>query len=551
MLRVIQMSLGFGVGLLIMLWAWSLPVHWRDLDVALLPHLSNKGDSLQETERRALLDGNSAIWRWSRHVQQVGEGASQMPEHVARLEWQLTWEQQLAVDSSFWYQTYPSDMLMEDRVRSLALNTWPTESVDLVERVRSLQELRGLQLFPPPTSHAARPWLASLELLVWLSQNQGLTSMMEQQISLTIAGTAAEDDQLRGEAIRRMEGFLISLLSLGRRYHWDELPVISRSMSQMEDAAGLAQMVAQFPEDRAGIGLSIYYLGRVHPLLTYRNLYPETWRDDLRVVLEYGRYPVRQMVLHELALYKGFLGEWSQWGRERTFLANRPAANAIVEQPLYWQRVKVGALFVAALFISLGLAAFGRLRPMVRRQRIPWWNPLLLVRQLAITLVIGGILLWLCEPGILRTPQKDHLLQQASLQFQFPSDSVLTEENHMIPEFDALTLFMLGLFFSLQFLIYIIGLLKIAQIRRLQLEPSIKLELLDNEENLFDCGLYLGIGGTVVALVLLAMHILQPSLVAAYSSTLFGILFVSLLKVYHVRPFRRQLLLNRENIVAL
>jgi hypothetical protein len=33
---------------------------------------------------------------------------------------------------------------------------------------------------------------------------------------------------------------------------------------------------------------------------------------------------------------------------------------------------------------------------------------------------------------------------------------------------------------------------------------------------------------------------------AAYSSTLFGIIFVAILKICHVRPFRRRLILETE-----
>jgi hypothetical protein len=35
----------------------------------------------------------------------------------------------------------------------------------------------------------------------------------------------------------------------------------------------------------------------------------------------------------------------------------------------------------------------------------------------------------------------------------------------------------------------------------------------------------------------------------AYASTLFGILFVSILKIFHVRPYRRVLLMESANAV--
>ena len=85
-----------------------------------------------------------------------------------------------------------------------------------------------------------------------------------------------------------------------------------------------------------------------------------------------------------------------------------------------------------------------------------------------------------------------------------------------------------------------------AEIRRQQVPSRIKLKLLENEENMFDSGLYIGLGGTVASLVFLAMGILKPSLMAAYASTLFGIIFVAILKIVHLRPFRRRLIIDAE-----
>jgi hypothetical protein len=42
------------------------------------------------------------------------------------------------------------------------------------------------------------------------------------------------------------------------------------------------------------------------------------------------------------------------------------------------------------------------------------------------------------------------------------------------------------------------------------------------------------------------MGVIKPSLMAAYSSTSFGIIFVSIFKIFHLRPVRRHLLLEAE-----
>ncbi|HSU57536.1 MAG TPA: hypothetical protein VLT36_26075, partial [Candidatus Dormibacteraeota bacterium] len=104
----------------------------------------------------------------------------------------------------------------------------------------------------------------------------------------------------------------------------------------------------------------------------------------------------------------------------------------------------------------------------------------------------------------------------------------------------------LGLFFVLQGLLYVGCLVKLAEIRRQRVPAKIKLRLLDNEDHLFDAGLYLGFVGTIISLILFSLNIVTPSLMAAYSSTSFGIIFVSIFKIFNLRPARRRILLEAE-----
>jgi len=111
---------------------------------------------------------------------------------------------------------------------------------------------------------------------------------------------------------------------------------------------------------------------------------------------------------------------------------------------------------------------------------------------------------------------------------------------------NQLSLLTLLLFFVLQGLLYTACLVKLAEIRRQDVPARIKLKLLENEDHLFDAGLYLGFAGTIISLILVSLGVIQPSLMAAYSSTSFGILFVVVFKIFHLRPLRRTLLLIAE-----
>jgi hypothetical protein len=103
------------------------------------------------------------------------------------------------------------------------------------------------------------------------------------------------------------------------------------------------------------------------------------------------------------------------------------------------------------------------------------------------------------------------------------------------------------LFFVLQGLLYVASLVKLAEIRRQRVGPRIKLRLLENEDHLFDAGLYLGFLGTIIAFIISSVSAQHHfDLMVAYSSTSFGILFVSVFKIFNLRPVRRKLLLEAE-----
>jgi hypothetical protein len=105
----------------------------------------------------------------------------------------------------------------------------------------------------------------------------------------------------------------------------------------------------------------------------------------------------------------------------------------------------------------------------------------------------------------------------------------------------------MALFFVLQGLLYLSSIVKLAEIRRQRVGSRVKLRLLENEDHLFDAGLYLGFLGTIIAFILSSVSQKHSfDLMVAYSSTSFGILFVSVFKIFHLRPTRRKLVMESE-----
>ena len=109
---------------------------------------------------------------------------------------------------------------------------------------------------------------------------------------------------------------------------------------------------------------------------------------------------------------------------------------------------------------------------------------------------------------------------------------------------DTSTILSVALFAALQVIVYAICLTKIREINAQRCAPQLKLRLMENEENLFDGGLYVGIAGTALALVLQVLGFIEANLLAAYSSNLFGITCVALVKIRHVRPYKHDLILE-------
>ena len=266
---------------------------------------------------------------------------------------------------------------------------------------------------------------------------------------------------------------------------------------------------------------------------------------DLRASLRYGAGGLKELLRRKLPVCQGGGGAWlSQY--EPLSALRRAALEYCWLMPAFAVAVKWACYLAGGFFLA---AAFHR----SRRPATALEQPLVVpgvpaAREFLFALGFLAALLLVTEP----------LLAQPSQRVEFPFRLRLPTSGGMISAGTTLTnaslmnqvnqpsLLTLLLFFVLQALIYTTCLVKLAEIRRQKVPPRMKLRLLENEEHLFDAGLYLGFVGTIISLILVTLGVIQPSLMAAYSSTSFGIIFVSILKIFHVRPLRRSLILESE-----
>jgi hypothetical protein len=268
----------------------------------------------------------------------------------------------------------------------------------------------------------------------------------------------------------------------------------------------------------------------------YLSTFPETGLRDIQFALQHGRGAVELLVKQQQRVYyagvrKQVVG-YDPFGAFFYGMIPTAAASHLVALVLKYLFLVLGALLVARGigFITSALGhQFG-----VR-----------FAADSVLAVALAFVLALVIEPFI-GVPSQSHPFP---IRLQMPTlasaATVAKMQTITKPYMNQLNLTSLVTFFVIQALIYIWCLTKLAEIRRQPVAPRMKLKLLENEDQLFDAGLYVGFVGSVISLILMSVGVGKISMMA-YASTSFGIIFVSVLKIFHVRPLRRRLILESE-----
>jgi hypothetical protein len=222
------------------------------------------------------------------------------------------------------------------------------------------------------------------------------------------------------------------------------------------------------------------------------------------------------------------------------------AAALVLEHPRLMLAVKYAGYILGLYLLLRGLDLW-----IVSPAGGPSTGPHQHVRAGVLAVVMSALLIVATEPFLLKAaPSSEYrvrllipMLAASATRTEPPQSS-----NPVIME--TSTLVSIGVFAALQVAMYMACLRKIREIETQDAPPLLKLRLMENEENLFDSGLYVGMMGTAAALVLQVIGVIEPNLLAAYSSNLFGIICVALVKIRHVRGFKRRLILEGQRPVA-
>jgi hypothetical protein len=392
------------------------------------------------------------------------------------------------------------------------------------QELLKLRALTNTVVFPPSPSASGQAIDAAIAICGTLADEHDLSASLSGSI-LNFASQAN-----RGASTQPIEDVLLDVMSLGQRFSRGQLIAFVKPVNDTTTLHLLATDVRNFETQLPALFSAEQISGNPSAVAKFLGTWTQTGIADLKTAVRFGEGSVNELLNRN----------------QRICVSKFPALF-----PGLCLRAPELALALKWFFYVCGGFLFALTLHFARR--VPRLEQPLQVRgfhfarEFLFSLGFLLVVLLVSEPFLAQESQKTEVRFQLRLPtaggvvpFAPGGNSIKSFMNHEV-------LLTMLLFFVLQVLLYVACVLKLAEIRRQRITSRMKLKLLENEDHLFDAGLYLGFFGTIVSLILVSLGVFkQPSLMAAYSSTSFGILFVSFFKIVHLRPARRKLLLEAD-----
>ncbi|HEY4988313.1 MAG TPA: hypothetical protein VII09_00825 [Opitutaceae bacterium] len=379
--------------------------------------------------------------------------------------------------------------------------------------------------FVPAARAGGQPLDALILLTGLLYQGEHLSPTLQREVR-GLAETAVERNEL-GD----LEGFYLDLLSLGRRLDWTQLAELTKRTESVRTVGEYAHLSRVAPDQLPFIYSAALLSNSADRVAAYLIHYGKAGSEDLRLAISDGQGAVNLLLQREVPV-------------NRSPGPAMGAASALVlEHPRLMLAVKYAGYFLGLFLLLRGLdlwivsPAGGSEPSSVASHQS--------VRAGILAIVMSALLIVATEPFLLKAAPSSEYRVTLSIPMLATSATQTEPAQSSKPvTMETSTLVSIGIFAALQVGMYMACLRKIREIETQNAPPLLKLRLMENEENLFDSGLYVGMMGTAAALVLQVVGVIEPNLLAAYSSNLFGIICVALVKIRHVRGFKRRLILE-------
>lgn len=397
--------------------------------------------------------------------------------------------------------------------------------------VQALLQTKNLTVtgrFVPAARAGGQPLDALILLTALLYQGEHLSPALQRELR-----TLAEESAAK-KSLGELEPFFMDLLSLGRRLDWVQLSELLRRTEDAKTVGAYAHLARVAPDQLPLIYAAALFTDSADRVASYLIQFGKAGAEDLKLALSHGQGAVRMLIQRRLPVNRqagpglGAVGE---------FTLSNPQLTLVLKYLGYLLGSFCVLHGIDSLVTRSGHGATTTILPRMKAG--------------VLALLFAGLLVIGTEPFLLKAAPPSEYQVRVHLPVLFAASPAPVASSKPTLHMDSSTLISIGFFASLQVAMYFICLVKIREIAGQDMSPLVRLRLIENEENLFDGGLYLGIGGTAAALVLQVLGVIEPNLLAAYSSNLFGITCVALVKIRHVRPFKRSLILESDVSLAL
>ena len=502
--------------------AWSIPAYFRTVDSSVIQLAALEASSIEETAEAFALEGNSAAANFLRNEPQENRAAIQSGRHPF-------WSE-LAADST--PAASASESLLSRLQRQRAIEILDQSEIPGVNRLRAAIAQEPSRNDSPEHKVVVLPQRIGGLLIGFLGADRYLSpSFLSELLPWT-----------ESDPPRVWQAFTSQAAVWGAEAPYGALAPFIQSFSSPSEFRTLARLASSSEAPPRSLLLRLVLIGAdPEDLIQYVEKYPVSAREDLETAFAAGPGAVFRLLETDRPIHV-----------ESTLPPSMPIPGFSwsTQLALAYPAFAIGArtvLFVLAFFSLIAAVSPWLPNPGDRLLEKPRTLQAFF-RRLILSSILAASLFFLFEPGLLLQPEEatsfpNSTLSLASLTQPQPQTDMLNSIS-----IDSVTLLILAIFLVLQLGLYVFCLVKLSEIRRQRIPDETKIRLLENEENLFDSGLYLGLGGTVASLILLAVGIVEASLMAAYASTLFGILFVSFFKIFHLRPLKRKLILASNTV---
>lgn len=394
-----------------------------------------------------------------------------------------------------------------------------------VQAILKTRELSSTTQFVPVGRPGGQPFEATILLTALLYQGERFSALLAQDIR-TVAEQANET-RLAGE----WESVCMDVLTLARRMDWMQLSELLRHLPSAKALNDFAQLAKAAPDNLAVLYTASLLTKTPDKVAGYLLRFGKTGAGDLTKALAHGEGALRLLVERSLPVgparaVPGFLAGWT----------------------LAAPRGMLAAKVICFLLAGFGfLLVWRELSPVQNGCRSTAGGRVIHGQRAVVAATLGVMLLAAGEPFLLKplgSPEfRARLKLPVLMNSPVPTDKTETATKTK-PRMDLSTILSIVLFAGLQVAVYAICIMKIREIEMSTASPQLKMRLMENEENLFDSGLYIGIAGTAAALVLQVLQVIEANLLAAYASNLFGIVTVAVVKIHHVRAAKRRLIVE-------